>query len=89
MTAQTTPSPVLVIKFGGGSPAGMMQADGAADDAFGGPGHEGGWWVTAGMLQGDGGKDNAFNDPRHEVFLRDPCGDASGQWWRGRRIFCP
>ena len=30
---------VLVFKFGGGLPAGMLLADGGADNNFGGPGH--------------------------------------------------
>ena len=45
MAAQTMLLAALAIKFGGELPAGMLLADGGADIAFGGSGHQFWWWA--------------------------------------------
>ena len=37
---QIMPLGALASKFGVGTPAGMLMADGGTDNAFGGPGHQ-------------------------------------------------
>ena len=78
MAEKTIPLAALVTKFGGRISAGMLLADGCADNAFGGLAIKFGGGIPARMLMADGGTDNAFGSPGHPVWIRAPCGDTAG-----------
>ena len=72
------PLVVLVTKFGGGLPVGMLQANSSATTLSVALAIKFDGGLPTRMLLVDGGAKDAFGGPDHQVWWRAPCGDAAG-----------